>query len=687
MTCHHMCSCLSGTSLPVELLHAGSVYAVEEADERPPAPGSPPPCINERMTDVPSLPSRPDFDRLYFGRDDAESDAGSSGLLRAGFLRTAAFNMVMDGRKQLLIGRKGAGKSAICVMLADSVDTAASVVTPDEISADEIRQFELQGLTRQTAKQLIWRYVLAVQVAKLVLHHARGAHPRQPPSVSHLRKFLLENGELNDDPRWHERFWKTIQKLQSSLSLEAFGVKASVELGKEPVPSEGIRVSQQLDVVEDRLGRVIRDLDCPDGHGPLLVLVDQLEKVWSNDVNSDDMIIGLLTAAKHVSGRFAGVRCVVCIRSDIYDTLQFPDRDKFRGDEMRIEWTPAALVDMLLARAGASVGSSEAVRGLFGDYFPGTVDGRPTEAYLVERTLMRPRDLIQFANLCRDTAAKNGRWRVREQDIVEAERQYSVWKVQDLANEYLFNYPFLSELFVLFQSSGYIITRAALEQRVHTLSGTLRSRHQRFTGVFTTTGIVSVLYGIGFLGVRRGEVFEYVHDGNRPLDGTEQEFCVHPCFRQALRTVTATDVTAYRPLATWSTYSLGSTPSGWMGPRDVAVRGDEEHLLFDSVDEAGERAARVFHNAPLAPELRVELLASVATMLADTKEKRRTSNSLGSAVEQTRWVAQFLIRLANDLGADDDLRITAGRIDRIGRGLDELALGLPRYGPRPTEMS
>ena len=50
-------------------------------------------------------------ERLYFGRDDAERDF-ADGLLRAGFKETAAYNAVVSGRKMLVIGRKGVGKSA-----------------------------------------------------------------------------------------------------------------------------------------------------------------------------------------------------------------------------------------------------------------------------------------------------------------------------------------------------------------------------------------------------------------------------------------------------------------------------------------------------------------------------------------------------------------------------------------------
>lgn len=95
--------------------------------------------------------------KLYFGKDDAESDFAKGGLLRAGFLRTTAFEEALSGTKSLIIGRKGSGKSAICLMLqaALSDEKRVSLVTPDEISADEIRRFQLPGIQPSQSKQLI----------------------------------------------------------------------------------------------------------------------------------------------------------------------------------------------------------------------------------------------------------------------------------------------------------------------------------------------------------------------------------------------------------------------------------------------------------------------------------------------------------------------------------------------------
>lgn len=118
-------------------------------------------------------------------------------LLRGGFLPNAAYRAALSGRKMLIIGRKGSGKSAICMQLsADGGQHAGTVlVTPDETAGEEIRRFELQGLPGDSAKSLIWRYLFAVHAARHLVTHAKDAHRRKPDSVKALARFLKQNGE------------------------------------------------------------------------------------------------------------------------------------------------------------------------------------------------------------------------------------------------------------------------------------------------------------------------------------------------------------------------------------------------------------------------------------------------------------------------------------------------------------
>ena len=409
-----------------------------------------------------------DLDRLRFGRDDAESDFAEDGLglLRGGFLRTAAYEATLFGDKRLIIGRKGSGKSAICVVLSGSETLDASMrvtslITPDGESLEEIQQFDLQGVPEQTTQSLFWRYVMAIQVAKYIVAHTADAHSKSPTSVKTLQRFLKSNDET-PDPKVHREFWQILQRLRS-LSLGAFGAKAAFELD---APSEGLKVSNKLKIIERALRRAIADLDCPANHAGLLLLVDQVEKIWSNNSASDTMVAGLLLAAKHISKEFRGVRCVIFLRADIYDALQFTEADKFHGDEMRIDWTPEALADMLLMRARASLGTEISSDVLWGELFPRRIAEDETEKYLISRTQMRPRDLIQFANACRDAAVKHRHASVTPKDVHEAELQYSNWKLLDLRLEYQVNYPFLAQLFEVFRNSGYIVTRQLMEKKL-----------------------------------------------------------------------------------------------------------------------------------------------------------------------------------------------------------------------------
>jgi hypothetical protein len=555
-----------------------------------------------------------DLRQLYFGRDDAESDIAEGGLLHAGFLRTAAFRAVESGRKQLIIGRKGSGKSAICVTLAATND-AVSLITPDEISADEIQKFELAGINVQQSKAIIWRYILMVQIAKFVVAHAR-EHAKQPASVQALRKFLLANGEA-DDHRWHEKFWKVIQRLRASLSLEAFGAKVALDAGS--MPSEGIRASGQVEIVEKHVLLALTDLKCPGTHRRPVLLIDQVEKVWSNDRDSEVMVAGLLQAAKHVQAKLRGVRCVVFLRTDIYDILQFPDKDKLHGDEMRIDWKPEGLFNVALLRASASLGREVTDSELFGRLFPSAVQGVMTNDYLANRTLLRPRDMIQFCNLCRDTAEKNGHTTVTASDVVEAEVQYSLWKLQDLANEYLVNYPFLGELFVLFQNSGYLVSRKMIEDRVASLQHALLRRYPDHFDVIRTPRIIDILFGIGFLGVRRNHRFEYAYSTEKPIETHETEFCIHPGFREALRATTAANIHAYSPSESVSAAMLPAGIVALMshGGRLPRTYGDADLQLLASIVGTGDNILRQLGRADIPPELAAEIREQLLKMRDD----------------------------------------------------------------------
>jgi len=111
------------------------------------------------------------LEKLYFGKDDVETDFTGSGLLRDSFLKTSIYDRIYNNTKSLVVGRKGSGKSALCLMLHKQLNGKAnsSIITPDAISADERRRFEIIGIDEQQSKKLVWRYIFIIQICKYLL--------------------------------------------------------------------------------------------------------------------------------------------------------------------------------------------------------------------------------------------------------------------------------------------------------------------------------------------------------------------------------------------------------------------------------------------------------------------------------------------------------------------------------------
>jgi hypothetical protein len=591
--------------------------------------------------------------RLFFGRDDAENDL-ADGLLEEGFLFTYAYEAAQTGRKSLIIGRKGSGKSAICrrLIAKGGYDGPTILITPDDAAGDEIRRFELQGLTGDTAKSLIWRYVFAVQAARHLTAQMRTVSRRKTPgSVRALRSFLHANQEA-EEQQLYDRLQRGVRGLQSaSLSLKAFGVvEASINATGA---SEGARASRLLEVLERGVAAAFDDLD-PERENPaLLFLVDQLEQVWTIDPDSHAMVTGLLLAAKHVTSEYRkSVRCALFLRSDIYDTLNFGDGDKFHSDEIRITWSRSGLRDLALTRASASLKRSLTREQLWGEVFPATIEGEHTADYLFSRCLPRPRDAIQFLTVCRDTADEHGHQTVQEEDVLRATLQFSQWKLQDLAKEYLVNYPFLKSLFALFENTGYVVMRQALQNRFEAQRESLHQEFPAYAEHLNPRGVIDALYAVSFLGVKRGNQVVYAGGVEAPIQPNETEFHVHPCFRPALNGLNPLELPTF-PAAPhhWAT-NTGFVQSVAQG--DVGFGVSRDFRLIDEVTRSCESILRQLSRSDLPAATRDEVSQKVAWVLHDANEKRQhlrfgeTVDAAAHAVTAANYLSSLAEQLATN---------------------------------------
>ena len=104
-----------------------------------------------------------DLVKIDLGKDEAEQDS----RLKEYFLKTTYYENAFSGKKTIIIGRKGSGKSAIFILLQDELEKNDSLVipiTPDQYSWSALKDYKEQGILPEQAHTNAWKLTLLASV-------------------------------------------------------------------------------------------------------------------------------------------------------------------------------------------------------------------------------------------------------------------------------------------------------------------------------------------------------------------------------------------------------------------------------------------------------------------------------------------------------------------------------------------
>lgn len=204
------------------------------------------------------------------------------------------------------------------------------------------------------------------------------------------------------------------------------------------------------------------------------VLFDNLDKGWSTqgvDVVDAMVLRCLIDAGRKVERdmRKAGhtVHCIVFIRNDVYEHLMRQSADY--GKEMRVtlDWTDADMLrELLRLRLAASLpsGSRELT---FDQLWPrlcvSHYKGEETSSYIIERSLMRPRNIIKIFAHAKGFAANLAHAKIEETDLEKGVRAYSQDLLVELDHELTDVFPAAKDLLYQFIDAPARMSRAGLE--------------------------------------------------------------------------------------------------------------------------------------------------------------------------------------------------------------------------------
>jgi hypothetical protein len=292
------------------------------------------------------------------------------------------------------------------------------------------------------------------------------------------------------------------------------------------------------------------------------VIIDDLDRDWVDEKVANDLIRCLFRAVLDLK-RIQNLKVLVALRTNIFEELDFGSRtggqeEKFRALTLAVRWTRNELKAMLSERARAA-GNQYSVVGLqtIDDLVPNPNKTRGDALdYVLDRTLMRPRDAIAYLNECLTLAS--GKPKLTWDLIHDAEQAYSYKRLLALRDEWKPTYPGVDQVFAKFRQAPAVMSREFLTERLDDAILLLAERNFPGTAWMTSLSepiwsgggqewaemyqpLFRLLFNLGFLGCRipKGGSIVYVQDKPDYAESVGnlsrvREFVIHPTFRKAI---------------------------------------------------------------------------------------------------------------------------------------------------------
>lgn len=402
----------------------------------------------------------------------------------------------------LLLGRAGSGKTALIKQLLAGYENVVQI-DPEELSMQYLQNSVLReiaswGVNLEIFYKYLWRHVCILALARMRYEKASSL-PSAIQALAGFRELFFADAQSAKTTRtaaesyihaYSDQYWVStdtkIKKITSEMESQLKGdrtlsghlgthgaevsghlsTKASTrsldKMEQETVARAQEIVSQFQIADLNKLVDLITNHSFVDAQNPYLLVVDDLDKNWMPDDSLYlELLKSLLLVVRELNYRLKNAKIIVALREDIYQRVYLrtakheAQREKWSDVQLKVRWSKEQLVELVDNRL------REAFRGQYTQSPPTMSEllpkrGKSTEDdpidYVLERTLMRPRDVIDFLNRC--MANKTEITRLTLADLRAAEIGYSEARLQAVRDEWANCYFGLPATFSLLTRLG-----------------------------------------------------------------------------------------------------------------------------------------------------------------------------------------------------------------------------------------
>lgn len=489
------------------------------------------------------------IEQVDLGASSAENELKNLGDY---YLQTDAFQRTQRGEARIVVGRKGSGKTALFAQLRDYVRKNKKNIVidlkPEGYKLLKFKESVLSLLTDGTVYHVItafWEYLLLLEVCYKLLEKDKVPHMRDHRLYEPYRRLseLYESDEYVGEGDFSERMTKLISKITDNYNTIC---KDSHKNVLQQPEITNLLYCHDVAKLRSQVERYLKFKDS------LWLLFDNLDKGWpTHGVQKEDLIIirSLLEATRKIERDLQknNIEChtIVFLRNDIYELLVDETPDRGKEAKVLLDWTDPDLLRELVRKRllySGIVNNDSSFNGVWPKVCVTHIQGEESSQHLIERSLMRPRCLLDLLQYSKSYAVNLGHDRITEDDISKGLSQYSTDLLVDIGYEIRDVFPEANDILYAFIGSK---SRLTIEEvKTCLLEFDIRESN--------VDHIIGLLFWYGFLGIaRQTDQIKYIYDFNydikllrgltKKIGMTNLIVEINPAFWSALGIVKVTD--------------------------------------------------------------------------------------------------------------------------------------------------
>jgi len=403
---------------------------------------------------------------LDLGSTSAENEMRT---LENYYLKTDQFLKSLRGEANIVVGRKGSGKSAIFLQVRDRERNKKGNIVldlkPDGYKLIKFKEKILSYLEEGTFQHTImafWEYVLLLEICYKILEKDREQHKHDhtiyKPYCDLADLYNAENNLTEGD--FSERMGTLMKKISTEYRAKHTGeenVRLSAGQLTEMLYSHDVReLTKQI-------------IDYMSHKEVCWLLFDNIDKGWpTSGLEHEDLLIirALIDATKKIERQFnrskIEVNTIIFLRNDVYELLVKETSDRGKEASVLLDWTdPDLLRELVRLRIVFNdINGDDRFNNVWPKICASHYKGEESSQYLIERSLMRPRFLLNLISQCKSFAINLNHEKILEDDIEKGLTAYSTDLLTDIGYEINDVDSRTEDILYAFISSKAIISRS-----------------------------------------------------------------------------------------------------------------------------------------------------------------------------------------------------------------------------------